>query len=74
MRFYRLGHIDNQQGLWYDRNGSFAGRIHNDYSDFKNSEMPMNFDPEIIGYLSVTKSLRLQRLCWLYIRAYIDGV
>lgn len=76
MIFYRVGHKDNQQGMWYDRNGSFAGRIHTVYSNFKNSELQMPFDPECVGYLSATEDLE-QLFTWFppsdILQAFKDG-
>lgn len=57
MRFYRVGHKDNQQGMWYNRDGSFAGRIHRKYKSFANNELQMPYNPEIVGFLSTTDSL-----------------
>ena len=82
MKFYRVCHIDTQQGLWYSQEGDFLGLIHNEFRFCKNNELRMDFDPDIVGYLSATPSLeelylwfpredilRLQECGW-YIHEY----
>ncbi|HYH14952.1 MAG TPA: hypothetical protein VD794_07025 [Flavisolibacter sp.] len=55
--FYRVAHLNNQQGLWYNPNGEFTGLIHKQFTFCKNTDLKMPFDPEIVGYLSATKTL-----------------
>jgi hypothetical protein len=55
--FYRLCHKDTLQGLWYDYQGQFTGLIHNDFNFCANNELEMDFDPEIVGWLSATENL-----------------
>ena len=56
-KFYRVGNIENNQGLWYDIDGNFTGLIHDKFSFCKNRDLPMPFSKEIKGYLSVTETL-----------------
>lgn len=53
-RFYRVGNITTEQGLWYDFEGNFTGLIHNKFNFCKNHALPMPFDENVIGYLSAT--------------------
>ena len=55
--FYRVSHVETQQGLWYDINGSFTGLIHNQMNFCKNNGLLMDFDEEIVGYLSAVPSI-----------------
>lgn len=55
--FYRVGHNITHQGLWYDIKGKFTGFIHNKFNFCSNSKLEMDFDPEIVGYLSSVESL-----------------
>ena len=55
--FYRVGNIKTEQGLWYDQNGNFTGLIHNDFNFCMNKDLPMPFDPDIVGWLSTTATL-----------------
>jgi hypothetical protein len=55
--FYRVCHKDTLQGLWYDYKGNFTGLIHEDLNFCANNELRMDFDPEIVGWLSATESL-----------------
>jgi hypothetical protein len=53
--FYRVGNI-NSEGLWYNYDGNFTGRIHK--LDFlSNHKLPMPFEPELVGYLSAVETL-----------------
>lgn len=56
-KFYRVCHKDTLQGLWYDYQGQFTGLIHNDFNFCANNKLEMDFDPEIVGWLSATESL-----------------
>lgn len=55
--FYRVCNPDTQQGLWYHFNGGFTGLIHNEFNFCKNNELEMDFDKELVGWLSATDSL-----------------
>jgi hypothetical protein len=52
--FYRVCNPNTQQGLWYDFEGNFTGLIHDKFSFCANSELEMDFDPELVGWLSAT--------------------
>jgi hypothetical protein len=56
-KYYRVCHKDSIQGLWYDYNGEFTGNIHGKLNFCKNSELRMDFDEEIVGWLSATDSI-----------------
>lgn len=56
-RFYRVCNTETQQGLWYDFTGKFTGFIHDKFNFYKNTELKMEFDEELVGYLSATDSL-----------------
>lgn len=56
-RFYRVCNTDTQQGLWYHFDGKFTGLIHDDFNFCKNNELKMDFDEELVGWLSATDSL-----------------
>jgi hypothetical protein len=55
--FYRVCHIDTLQGLWYDYEGNFTGLIHNELNFCANSELRMDFDPELVGWLSAVETI-----------------
>jgi len=57
MKFYRVNHEHTQQGLWYEFNGNFSGLIHNEFNFCTNNQLKMDFDPELVGWLSATDSL-----------------
>lgn len=57
MKFYRVSNIVTQQGLWYDIDGNFTGLIHDRFNFCLNNALPMDFDQELVGYLSATPSL-----------------
>ena len=54
--FYRVCNPESEQGLWYKFNGEFAGLIHDKFSFCKNSDLAMDFDPDLVGWLSATDS------------------
>ena len=56
-QFYRVCHENTKQGLWYDSQGEFTGLIHGDFNFCSNSKLEMEFDPELVGWLSATESL-----------------
>jgi hypothetical protein len=55
--FYRVGNIETEQGLWYDFEGNFTGLIHDKFDFCENSELPMPYNPEIVGWLSAVDKL-----------------
>lgn len=55
--FYRVANVETEQGLWYDFSGKFTGLIHDKFSFCANRNLPMPFDPDIVGWLSATKTL-----------------
>lgn len=55
--YYRIAHENTTQGLWYNAFGEFTGLIHKELNFCMNSTLPMPFDPDIVGWLSVTDSL-----------------
>lgn len=55
--FYRVCNTETQQGLWYDFKGDFTGLIHNKFNFCNANTLTMDFDPELVGYLSATESL-----------------
>lgn len=56
-KIYRVCNKETLQGLWYDYKGQFTGLIHEDFNFCVNNELEMDFDPEIVGWLSATESL-----------------
>lgn len=75
--FYRVNHETTMQGLWYDFSGGFTGLIHGDFSFCMNTQLRMDYDPEIVGFVSAVETLqqlyqwfnrndilRLQELGW----------
>jgi len=55
--FYRVCNTETEQGLWYDFSGKFTGLIHDSFNFCKNCELKMDFDEDLIGWLSATDSL-----------------
>lgn len=55
--FYRVCNTLTEQGLWYDFKGNFTGLIRNDFNFCKSNELRMDFDTELIGWLSATDSI-----------------
>lgn len=55
--FYRVGNIENNQGLWYDMQGNFTGLIHGKFDFCKNNNLQMPFESECVGYLSAVDDL-----------------
>lgn len=55
--FYRVCNEKTQQGLWYNQDGNFTGLIHDKFSFCQNSELKMDFDEEIVGWLSAVENL-----------------
>ena len=56
-KFYRVCNTNTQQGLWYNFQGEFTGLIHDKFKFCLNNELKMEYDPEIVGWLSATDSL-----------------
>ncbi len=56
-QFFRLGDNKTKQGLWYDYEGYFTGLIHDKFSFCMNSQLEMDFDEELVGYLSAVDNL-----------------
>lgn len=52
--FWRVCNTKTKQGLWYDFNGTFTGLIHDRFKFCMNSTLKMDFDDELVGYLSAT--------------------
>ena len=57
--YFRVCHKDTLQGLWYTFNGEFTGLIHDEFSFCTNTELKMDFDPEIVGWVSAVETLDL---------------
>lgn len=55
--FYRVCNPESGQGLWYRSDGTFAGLIHDEFNFCSNSELKMDYDPEIVGWLSAVENL-----------------
>jgi hypothetical protein len=55
--YFRVCHRETLQGLWYAFNGEFTGLIHTDFSFCQNNELIMEFDEEIVGWLSAVETL-----------------
>ncbi len=55
--FYRVCNENTLRGLWYGYNGVFSGLIHNVFNFCKNKDLQMDFDPELVGWLSATDSI-----------------
>lgn len=55
--FYRVCNQHTLRGLWYDFNGKFTGIIHNEFNFCKHKDLEMDFDPELVGWLSATDTL-----------------
>ena len=57
MKFYRVSNINTEQGLWYDFQGNFTGLIHDRFNFCLNNQLRMDFDPELVGYISAVETL-----------------
>lgn len=55
--FYRVCNENTGQGLWYGYEGDFTGLIHDEFSFCKNKDLEMDFDSELVGWLSATDNL-----------------
>lgn len=56
-KFYRVCNNKNKQGLWYTQEGIHTGLIHDKFNFCLNSDLKMDFDTELIGWLSAVKSI-----------------
>lgn len=76
-KFYCVCNIESKQGLWYNFDGTFTGMIHNEFNFCQNSDLKMDFDPTLVGWLSTCDTiegvwqwftqedvLKLQELGW----------
>lgn len=53
--FYRVENPATVHGLWYNKDGTYTGRIHTpEFSGLRLKDLPMPFDPTIVGWVSVT--------------------
>lgn len=55
--YFRVSNKETLQGLWYAFNGEFTGLIHSDFSFCQNNALRMDFDDEIVGWLSAVETL-----------------
>lgn len=55
--FFRVCKPDTKQGLWYNSDGTFSGLIHDRFDFCANSSLAMDFDPELVGWLSAVPTL-----------------
>lgn len=55
--FYRVCNPTTQQGLWYNFDGTFSGLIHDKFTFCANTELLMDFDSELVGWLSAVEEL-----------------
>ena len=55
--FYRVTDHNTEQGLWYDFEVNFTVLIHDKFHFCGASELPMPFDPDVVGWLSSTDNL-----------------
>ena len=56
-KYYRVCNQETLQGLWYDYKGKFTGLIHEEFNFCLNTKLEMDFDPEIVGWLSAVENL-----------------
>lgn len=56
--FYRVCNENTKQGLWYNQDGSFTGLIHDKFNFCQNKDLKMDFDEELVGWLSAVKELK----------------
>lgn len=55
--FYRVCNEETKQGLWYQFDGSFTGLIHDKFNFCANRDLKMDFDEELVGWLSAVQNL-----------------
>ena len=70
MLFYRVCNTGSQQGLWYDFDGNFTGNIHTQYNFCTHTNLLMDYDPKIVGWLSAAQSFD-QLLQWFPLKDII---
>jgi hypothetical protein len=56
-KFYRVCDNINKQGLWYTQDGVHTGLIHNKFNFCTNSNLPMEYDQELVGWLSAVMNI-----------------
>lgn len=56
-KFYRVCNSGTYRGLWYNYDGTFSGIIHDDFNFCTNSDLKMDFDPKLVGWLSSADTL-----------------
>lgn len=56
-KFYRVCNNKTKQGLWYTQEGIHTGHIHDKFDFCTNSDLPMDYDPELVGWLSAVQHL-----------------
>jgi hypothetical protein len=56
-KYYRVCHKETLQGLWYAFNGEFTGLIHDRFNFCLNTELKMDYDPTIVGWISAVETL-----------------
>jgi hypothetical protein len=56
-KYYRVCHHETLQGLWYTFKGDFTGLIHDQFNFCLNTELKMDFDPSLVGWLSAVESI-----------------
>lgn len=55
--YFRVCNIVTKQGLWYNYDGSFSGLIHDQFNFCQNKDLKMDFDEELVGWLSAVETL-----------------
>lgn len=61
--FFRVCNLDTEQGLWYNTDGSFSGLIHDEFNFCQNKDLVMEFDEDVVGWLSAVEKLD-DLWCW----------
>lgn len=56
-KFYRVCNPTSEQGLWYNIDGTPSNLIHTKFTFCENSQLRMDFDMSLMGWLSVTDTL-----------------
>jgi hypothetical protein len=55
--FYRVSNLESEQGLWYDFKGNFTGLIHTEFDFCTNSQLRMDYDNNLRGFLSSVETI-----------------
>lgn len=55
--FFRVCNLQTEQGLWYNFDGSFSGLIHKEFDFCQNSQLKMDFDETLVGWLSAVENV-----------------